>query len=135
MILFVNNHNIIGKDRFDYYIALSPQGEGQLFPRNAWQNIRKPMLIITGTRDDTLDGLPYTKRLEGFSYMKEGTQKWCAVIDGASHKNLGGKGLPRYRKTVCLLISRFIETLETSNQSGGINTNITIPGVISLQIK
>jgi hypothetical protein len=33
-----------GQDRFDAYVALSPEGPGIVFPDRAWRGIHKPML-------------------------------------------------------------------------------------------
>jgi len=46
------------QDRFDAYVALSPQGPGIVFPDRAWSSIHKPILILTGTRDEGLQGGP-----------------------------------------------------------------------------
>jgi dienelactone hydrolase len=45
-----------GQDRFDAYVALSPEGPGIVFPGHGWSNIRKPLLILTGTRDQAIEG-------------------------------------------------------------------------------
>jgi dienelactone hydrolase len=45
-----------GQDRFDAYIALSPEGPGVVFSGDAWSGIQKPMLILAGTRDQSLKG-------------------------------------------------------------------------------
>jgi hypothetical protein len=37
-------------------VALSPQGPGSIFPETAWRGIAKPVLLITGTRDQALEG-------------------------------------------------------------------------------
>lgn len=47
-----------GQDRFDAYVALSPEGPGIVFPNDAWSGIRKPVLILTGTLDQSLKGGP-----------------------------------------------------------------------------
>jgi predicted dienelactone hydrolase len=86
-----NNLGIKGKDSFDAYIAISPQGVGSIFPTNAWQEIKKPVLFLTGTRDSGLDG-SWTSRLEPFNNMPPGC-KWLGIIDGASHMNFAGKGI------------------------------------------
>lgn len=80
-------------DRFDAYIALSPQGEGYMFQAGAWSGIRKPVLMVTGTEDSGFDG-EYTVRLSAFEGLPPG-KKRLAVIEGASHLNLGGLGNPR----------------------------------------
>jgi dienelactone hydrolase len=49
-----NKMGVTGTASFDAYIALSPQGEGLIFPAHAWYKISKPVLLMTGTRDDDL---------------------------------------------------------------------------------
>ena len=83
-----------GKDRFDEYIVLSPQGPGLIFPEDAWVGLYKPMLLITGTKDRELDG-DWTSRLLPFENMNPGTHKWLGVIQDADHMNLAGVGLSR----------------------------------------
>ena len=39
-----------GLDRFDAYVALSPEGPGIIFSERAWHGIHKPLLVLTGTR-------------------------------------------------------------------------------------
>ena len=81
-------------DAFDIYIALSPQGSGSIFPVGAWQGISKPLLSITGTKDDELGGGSWETRREPFENMAPGC-KWFAVIEGATHMNLAGHGMSR----------------------------------------
>ncbi len=106
--------NIIGvasppaaQDRFDAYIALSPEGPGIVFSGDAWSGIRKPMLILTGTRDQSLKGGPQA-RLVPFSDLPgiESRCHWMGVIDGATHMNFAGNGLGR--EQVELLVTQTI---------------------------
>jgi predicted dienelactone hydrolase len=83
-----------GADSFSVYIALSPQGAGSIFPENAWSGIRKPVLMLTGTRDSELGGASWETRTQPFRNMPPGC-KWLGVIDGASHLNFAGNGLSR----------------------------------------
>jgi predicted dienelactone hydrolase len=73
---------------FDAYVALSPEGPGVVFPEDAWRPIRAPMLLVTGTRDRGLGG-DYTWRTQAYDGLAAGC-RWLAVIDGASHMDLGG---------------------------------------------
>ncbi len=88
-----NKLNLSGKDRFDAYVAMSPQGPGSIFPNDAWRNISKPVLMLTGTRDDALEG-GWSSRTVPYDDMPAGC-KWLGVIDGATHMNFGGKGMSR----------------------------------------
>ena len=71
-----NNLAVKGLDRFDAYVAVSPDGPGPMFPRDAWGGIRKPMLLLTGTRDDSLEGewktrtIPYDRLPAGCIGLK-----------------------------------------------------------------
>jgi len=83
-----------GQDRFDAYVALSPEGPGVVFAGDAWSNIHKPMLILTGTRDQSLKGGPEA-RLVPWHVLPGGISscQWMGVIDGATHMNFAGNGL------------------------------------------
>lgn len=89
-----NKLGIQGADAFSAYIALSPQGAGLIFPDNAWSDIGKPVLILTGTRDNDLGGASWETRTEPYKNMPKGC-KWLGVIEGASHRNLAGNGMSR----------------------------------------
>jgi len=79
-----------GQRRFDAYVALSPQGPGSVFPEDAWTGIAAPVLMLTGTRDRALEG-GWEGRLVPFESLPPPC-KWLGVIDGARHKDLGGRG-------------------------------------------
>jgi predicted dienelactone hydrolase len=85
-----NKLNLAGKDRFDAYVALSPQGPGSIFPEDAWSKITKPVLMLTGTGDKALEGA-WTTRTVPYDVMPAGC-KWLGVIDGATHMNFAGSG-------------------------------------------
>ena len=89
-----NHLGLVGSNRFDAYVALSPQGKGSIFPEQAWQEINMPVLMLTGTQDAELGGGSWKTRLEPFNSMPPGC-KWLGVIDGASHMNFAGHGLSR----------------------------------------
>jgi predicted dienelactone hydrolase len=82
-----------GQDRFDAYVALSPEGTGVVFPERAWNGIHKPILILTGTRDQSLKGGPKA-RLAPWGNLpgNESHCQWMGVIDGATHMNFAGIG-------------------------------------------
>jgi predicted dienelactone hydrolase len=83
-----------GQSRFDAYVALSPEGPGIAFPDNAWSGIRKPILILTGTRDQSLKGGPEARQIPWHELPGAGTRQcqWMGVIDGATHMNFAGAG-------------------------------------------
>ena len=82
-----------GRDRFDAYVALSPEGPGIVYPDDAWRGIQKPMLILSGTRDQSLKGGPQA-RLIPFTGLPDTAShcQWEGVIDGATHMNFAGSG-------------------------------------------
>ena len=102
-----------GQDRFDAYIALSFQGEGPLFKKGAWKNIDKPVLMITGTKDKTING-DYTKRLNAFDGLPNG-QKRMVIIDGANHANLGGRKTSNYTQIVVAVVEEFLNQFKEKN--------------------
>ncbi|MGB8474955.1 MAG: hypothetical protein WCE61_12790 [Candidatus Acidiferrum sp.] len=84
-----------GQDRFDAYVALSPEGPGIVFPDDAWRGIHKPLLVLTGTRDRSLKGGPQSRQIPWHDLSGDGKRKcqWMGVIDGATHMNFAGSGL------------------------------------------
>ena len=122
-MLEVGARNIIGvtsppagQDRFDAYVALSPEGPGVVFPKDAWSGIHKPILILTGTRDESLKGghqarlLPW-RDLPGSA----GHCQWMGVIDGATHMNFAGNG-PGYEQVAAMATQTIKAFLEGVNR-------------------
>ena len=106
-----------GTDSFSVYIALSPQGDGLIFPENAWSDIQKPVLLLTGTKDTELGGASWETRTEPFKNMPLGC-KWLGVIDGSSHMNFAGIGLSRNTEVLAsLTIGNFLNALHHSDCS------------------
>ncbi len=79
-----------GSDRFDAYVALSPQGVGLFWTETSWRAVKKPVLMITGTRDHGADG-DYTTRLEAFRRLPSGPHR-LAIIDDVNHFQMSGHG-------------------------------------------
>ena len=97
-----------GQDRFDAYVALSPEGPGVVFSEDAWSTIRKPMLILTGTRDQSLQGGPEARQIPWHDLPGgQSNCQWMGVIDGATHMNFAGSGLGR--DAVTPLVTQTIE--------------------------
>lgn len=101
-----------GRDRFDAYIAVSPQGVGSwaFASRNAWSRVDAPVLMLTGTRDHGLDGTDWQNRLTAFANLPPG-RKRLAVIDGASHFNLGGIGNQSAQRVAGAVTGEFLRQL------------------------
>ncbi len=96
-----NKLGVTGTTVFDVYVALSPQGVSTIFPVGAWHGIDKPVLTITGTRDEELGGLPWQTREQPFEDMAPGC-KWLGVVDGATHMDLGGRGTSTPTETLAV---------------------------------
>jgi dienelactone hydrolase len=106
--------NYGGKNRFDAYIALSPQGVSPLFNNtNAWKNITKPVLLITGTEDDSFTS-DYKNRVKAFDYMPSGYKR-IVIIDGASHMDLGGRGNEKAQEIVISAIFDYLNMLQNNS--------------------
>ncbi|MCL6464661.1 MAG: alpha/beta hydrolase [Acidobacterium ailaaui] len=90
-----------GQDRFDAYVALSPEGPGIVFPDQAWSSIHKPMLVLTGTRDQSLKGGPKSRQIPWQELPGTGRRgcQWMGVVDGATHMNFAGEGFGADRVT------------------------------------
>jgi len=111
----LNNLGLNGSNSFDFYIALSPQGSGSIFPQNAWSTIQKPVLTLTGTRDDELGGASWKVRTEPYTNMPTGC-KWLGIIDGATHMNFAGNGMSRKTERLTVdTISSFINGIHSGN--------------------
>lgn len=109
-----NNFGIKGPDRFDAYVALSPDCPGKMFPANAWSGIRKPVLMLTGTRDKSLDGDWKSRTIPYQSLPAE--CKWLGVIDEASHLNFAGVGFAGSTEKLVLLETKaFLNSLRAGN--------------------
>lgn len=119
-----NNFGIKGPDRFDAYVALSPDGPGEMFPENAWSGIRKPVLMLTGTRDKSLDG-DWKSRTIPYQSLPAGC-KWLGVIDEASHLNLAGVGFAGSTEKLVLLETKaFLNSL----RAGKCGTPVPADGI------
>jgi predicted dienelactone hydrolase len=107
-----NTLGVKGLDRFDAYVTLSPDGPGPMFPEHAWSGIRKPVLMLTGTRDKSLDG-DWKTRTIPFDDLPAGC-KWLGVIDGATHMNFAGGGFAGSTEKLTLLETKaFLDGLRS----------------------
>ncbi len=105
-----NNYGVKSANRFDAYVALSPDGPGPMFPKDSWAGIRKPVLMLTGTRDGSLDGDWQTRTIP-YDNMPSGC-KWLGVIDGATHMNFAGGGMAGSTEKLTLLEAKaFLDSL------------------------
>ena len=119
-----NTLGVKGQNRFDAYVALSPDGPGPMFPDDAWSQLRKPMLILTGTRDKSLDG-DWKTRTIPYERMPAGC-KWLGVIEGATHMNFAGVGFAASTERLVLLETKgFLEAL----RAGKCGTPVEASGI------
>jgi pimeloyl-ACP methyl ester carboxylesterase len=95
-----------GKDRFDAYVAISPQGVGAFYTSGAWTAVRKPVLMITGSQDRTAEGPPET-RMTAFEGLPPGRKRF-AIISGAGHIALAGNNPGHITNTIAALIQEFL---------------------------
>lgn len=113
-----------GLNRFDAYIALSPQGEGYMFSKGSWNNVTKPVLMITGTKDNGADG-NYTTRITAFEGLPAGKKRF-AVIEGAAHINFNGNGNPQAQRTTAAIVVEYLDMLKQANWTASSITTATI---------
>jgi len=70
-------------------LLISPQGEGELLGPHSWDDFANPMLVVTGTNDDSgRTGEDWTWRLDPYTHAPPGS-KHLVVVDGAYH-DFGG---------------------------------------------
>lgn len=112
----------MGRNRFNGYIALSPQGIGTTYGPGAWSGVTKPVLMVTGTRDAVV-GSDYTARLSAFEGLPPGNKR-LAVIEGAGHLQIGGIGSSSVNSAVNALAIGFLDQLLT-----GVKAPLTLKGV------
>jgi len=108
-----NKIGVQGLDRFNAYVAMSPDGPDPVFPENAWSGITKPMLVLTGTRDKSMQTDDYKSRTIPYDSLPAGC-KWLGVIDGATHLNFAGVGFSgRTEKLTLLETKAFLNGLRS----------------------
>ncbi len=113
-----------GRNRFDAYIAISPQGAGSVFADDAWASISRPVLVVTGTRDRGLQG-SYESRLGVFRGLPPG-RKRLAVIAEADHLQLAGRGSKRVDALLLSLVREFLTHTNGQGWLAGRVSGVTI---------
>lgn len=77
-------------DRARAFIALSPQGTGQMgIHDSSWIKITDPVMIISGSQDRGMAGQSPSWRLEAYKNLPIGN-KFCVFIEGADHMSFAG---------------------------------------------
>jgi len=106
-----SNLGVHGANLFDAYVALSPPGPDEVFPAGAERPITAPMLLVTGTRDDTIDHQGFLERTQSFESLRSSCG-WMAVIDGSTHLNFAGLGFAGKTEAATVTLStRFLDAL------------------------
>jgi len=97
-----------GEDRFDAYVAISASGPGSIFTNDSWVHIRKPLFVLTGTRDKGLEG-DWQWRTRPYDGIPPSC-KWLGVVDGATHLNFAGIGFSgETEKPTLASVSAFLD--------------------------
>jgi fermentation-respiration switch protein FrsA (DUF1100 family) len=79
------------------YVAISPQGEGKLLTASSWEGIKRPMLFISGDKDETRNGELASSRLAPYKGAAPG-EKYLLWVKDAYH-NFGGISGARHSKS------------------------------------
>ncbi len=112
-----NRLGLSGSDSFDAYVAMSPPPADEVFPPDAGHTVRAPMLMLTGTRDFTVDHASYEDRARAFATLGS-TCAWNGVIDGATHLNFAGVGMgsrDATEKATVALATSFLDALRSGH--------------------
>lgn len=82
-----------GDERFKAFLVLCGQGTGKVglcFPSSdSYGQIKRPMMVMTGSKDKGQRGQPPEWRMESFTYSK-GDNKYLVFINGANHMSFSG---------------------------------------------
>ncbi len=101
-----------GRNRFDAYVVISPQGIGFTYDQGAWDGVSKPVLMITGTRDQGSDGGIET-RLSAFAGLPPGSKR-LAIIPNAGHLQLAANGDNEISRAVAAITLEYLNALGKS---------------------
>lgn len=72
-------------DRISGFLAISPPGtDRQGLNRDSWERIHAPVMTVSGSKDQGLEGKPPSWRREAFNYMPPG-DKYHVLVEGANH--------------------------------------------------
>jgi predicted dienelactone hydrolase len=81
----------LAEPRASAFLLLSGQGRGGAFDEHSWEDITRPMMVMTGS----LDASPRThetpeSRTDPYTYAPPG-DKYLLIIEGAAHMSFTGK--------------------------------------------
>ncbi|RMD93418.1 MAG: hypothetical protein D6814_15685 [Calditrichaeota bacterium] len=84
-------------DRPRAILLISPQGTGDGFTPASWKEMKRPVMVITGTNDTSpRNGKSYSWRTEVYRYAPPG-DKFLIIIKGAYHGFGGIAGARRFK--------------------------------------
>jgi predicted dienelactone hydrolase len=70
--------HVLADRRVRAVVAMSPQGSGGFLPPGCWAGVDRPVLLMTGTKDEE----PFSGRDRGLAWRQEA---WDGLPDGAKH--------------------------------------------------
>ena len=71
------------------FVWISPQGTGKVNDAESWKLIKRPVLVITGTKDTSpRNGKGHKWRREAYDHMPRGAKKFLLIKD--AHHGFGG---------------------------------------------
>jgi dienelactone hydrolase len=112
---------------FNAYVAMSAQGVGALFPKDAWHAIKAPVYVLTGTKDQAQNG-DWTTRLAIYRSLPAGCA-WQGVIEDANHMAFGRGGNAEEKELITGSVSAFLSAVK----NGQCNRVYKNPGIAMLQ--
>lgn len=103
-----------GGQRFDAYIAVSPQGPGSwaFAGQGAWADVAAPVLMLTGSEDDGFGGITPQSRAQAFALLPPG-RKRLGIVTGADHLELGGRRASAEARVAAMIAGEFLHHLRT----------------------
>jgi dienelactone hydrolase len=122
----------LGDARVKALLVLSGQGRDQQgFVRNSWDNVRMPMMVVTGTRDRGATGGRLDWKMEPYIFSPPG-DKYLLVLEGGEHNLAGISGrtpenpdlLPAVKMTSLAFFDAYLKNDATASryvQSENIN--------------
>lgn len=122
-----NRIGIVGRNPFDAYVALSEPGADAVFPADGPRSVTAPMLMMTGTRDRTIDGQGYEERVKTFEALGSRCA-WMGVVEGADHMNMAGSGFGA-RDAATRAVIAFATAFLDGRRRGECGNPPTLPGV------
>ena len=72
------------------FLLLSPQGENRLLGPDAWAELKRPTMFMSGTQDRGVGGQPPEWRREPYEKSPPG-DKYLVWIEGATHMSFTGR--------------------------------------------